>query len=238
MSWQLAVSLQDLRTEINARWPGRDKTSDGSVGDTRHRATKSDHNPDGGGIVRAIDIDRDGPRGVDIGTEIAAALKASQDGRIKYVIFRGRMFSSYPTGSYPAWTWRPYSGINAHMAHVHVSVRAGHVGGRGGPWGVGARPVTPPAPKPAPVRPAPVPEDDVMSKLPRVSAALKSNGYHARLVQHTLNLHGSFPGHPLRVDGDFGPTSDRALRDKQRDWGITPDGDCGPRSWAHLLGVA
>ena len=56
----LAPSLVQLRNEINRRWPNRDKTSDGWIGDPAHQATKSDHNPDSKGCVHALDIDKDG----------------------------------------------------------------------------------------------------------------------------------------------------------------------------------
>jgi hypothetical protein len=55
--------------------------------------------------------------------EIAEALRESEDSRVKYVIYNHRMFSSYPTSTVPAWTWRPYSGINAHLSHMHVSIQ-------------------------------------------------------------------------------------------------------------------
>lgn len=60
MSYYLAPSLAVLRAEINARWPGRDKASDGWIGDTAHQSTRSDHNPNSRGSVNAIDIDEDG----------------------------------------------------------------------------------------------------------------------------------------------------------------------------------
>ena len=59
-SWHLAPSLAQLRREINARWPNRDKSTDGSVGDLSHAARASDHNPNSRRSVNAIDIDEDG----------------------------------------------------------------------------------------------------------------------------------------------------------------------------------
>ena len=44
----------------------------------------------------------------------------SRDPRIKYLIFQGRIVSSLRQ----PWVWRPYTGANAHMQHLHVSVDA------------------------------------------------------------------------------------------------------------------
>ncbi|MGB4989147.1 MAG: hypothetical protein WBO10_07930, partial [Pyrinomonadaceae bacterium] len=64
MSWRIAESLKKLREQINAEWPGRDKASDGGIGDAAHASRSSDHNPwvkdsRGQGVVTAIDIDED-----------------------------------------------------------------------------------------------------------------------------------------------------------------------------------
>jgi hypothetical protein len=128
MSWYLVPSLVALRDQANAMWPNRDKSSDGSIGDAAHSSRTSDHNPDPvTGAVRAYDLDED-LDGTDdeSGAELmsfAEHLRSTRDPRIKYVIYEGRMFSSYPTSAYPAWTWRPYSGTsNPHTKHMHVSV--------------------------------------------------------------------------------------------------------------------
>jgi hypothetical protein len=54
---KLSKAAEQLRSEINTKYPKRDKRSDGWVGDTSHKRRKSDHNPDKNGWVRAIDID-------------------------------------------------------------------------------------------------------------------------------------------------------------------------------------
>lgn len=122
MSWRVAAALDVLLDEVNAAAPNRSTVSDGSIGDTAHSSRTSDHNPNSRGVVRARDFtdDKTGGHNAD---DFAEFLRRSQDPRIKYVIDEGRMFSSYPTSSYPAWTWRPYSGVNAHTKHTHVSVQ-------------------------------------------------------------------------------------------------------------------
>lgn len=122
----LAPSLVALRNEINERFPGRDRSSDGWIGDAAHAARPSDHNPGARGYVHALDIDED-IDGVDdeTGAELmwlAEHLRTKRDPRVKYVIYEGRIFSSYATAHRRAWEWGPYTGVNAHRRHLHVSI--------------------------------------------------------------------------------------------------------------------
>lgn len=121
MSWRMAASLETLRKQINARWPNRDKKSDGGVGDTAHSARKSDHNPNEAGVVCARDFDSDIAAGFD-GSDLAERLIASRDPRIKYIISEGRICSGL--GGPSPWVWRKYTGVNSHHHHMHISVRS------------------------------------------------------------------------------------------------------------------
>jgi len=117
----LCKAGQQLRLQVDDSYPDRDRTSDGWIGDTRHQARPSDHNPDEQGIVRAIDIDRDlsGKAKPDLMPDLADQLRLCakrSDKRISYIIFDGRIASSKN-----AWAWRPYSGINKHNHHCHIS---------------------------------------------------------------------------------------------------------------------
>jgi len=111
MSWYLAPSLAVLRAEINARWPGRDKASDGSIGDAAHSSTTSDHNPNSRGSVNAIDVDEDG---VDF-AEIFAAIKRHPSAR--YVIYERKLYHRLR-----GWRAEAYSGVNPHDHHFHLSI--------------------------------------------------------------------------------------------------------------------
>lgn len=133
MAWRLAQSLDTLRTQIDQAWPGREKTSDGTIGDTAHQGRVSDHNPDSLGVVRAFDVTDDPTAGADM-QAIAETLRLSQDPRIKYVIWNARMYSSYPTSTADPWTWRTYSGSNLHLRHMHVSVVADSRADDPDPW--------------------------------------------------------------------------------------------------------
>ena len=122
MKPKLARSAVQLREQIDDAFPGRDRTSDGWIGDTRHAARKSDHNPDAQGWVRAIDVDRDlngKSRKPDLMPDLVDQIRLaakSGDKRISYIIFDGKIASSKK-----AWAWRPYDGINKHNHHAHIS---------------------------------------------------------------------------------------------------------------------
>lgn len=116
MSWRIAESLKKLREQINAAYPNRDKSSDGSIGDARHSARRSDHNPNALGVVCAIDIDEDlSPSKTVAG--IIAQIQISRDPRVKYIIYEGRI-----TVPGDITRWKPYHGVNPHRHHAHISV--------------------------------------------------------------------------------------------------------------------
>lgn len=117
MAWRLARSLERLRAQVDALAPGRSKASDGTIGDASHAASKSDHNPDDNGVVKALDITHDPAGGCDCNA-IAEALVASRDGRIQYIIWNRQIINRETS----PWVWRPYTGNNGHTHHIHISV--------------------------------------------------------------------------------------------------------------------
>ena len=121
MSPKLCKAGRQLREQVDDSFPDRDRRSDGWIGDVRHSARVSDHNPDEQGIVRAIDIDRDlsGKSKPDLAPDLADQLRLAAkrgDKRISYIIFNGRIASSKKR-----WAWRPYNGVNSHKHHIHIS---------------------------------------------------------------------------------------------------------------------
>ena len=132
MTWRVARSLLTLRDQVDALYPGRDKSSDGTIGDEAHRARTSDHNPDEHGVVRAIDITHDPAHGCDC-RRLADALVASRDRRILYIIFAGQIVSS----AVQAWEWRPHSGA-PHDKHMHISVVPGDEADDPSHWQLGS----------------------------------------------------------------------------------------------------
>jgi hypothetical protein len=126
---KLCKAGQQLRLQVDDSFPDRDRTSDGWIGDTRHQARPSDHNPDAEGIVRAIDIDRDlsGKAKPDLMPDLADQIRhaAKSDKRVAYIIFEGKIASAKSL-----WHWRAYKGINPHRHHCHVSfTKAGDTDG-------------------------------------------------------------------------------------------------------------
>ena len=118
----LSKAGQQLREQFDDTFPDRDRTSDGWIGDARHAARPSDHNPLAPTeVVRAIDVDRDvsGKSKPDLMPDIADQIRLcakAGDKRIAYVIFAGRIASAKKN-----WAWRPYDGANQHNHHCHIS---------------------------------------------------------------------------------------------------------------------
>jgi len=120
MSWRLAESLKQLRSQINDAYPQRDRSSDGSIGDAKHSSRKSDHNPNSAGVVTAIDIDEDLSPAIKSIQKIVDAICASRDKRVKYIIYEGRITVK---GS-DLQAWKKYTGSNSHSHHAHISASA------------------------------------------------------------------------------------------------------------------
>lgn len=129
INWKMAPALEQLRAQINEKWPRRSKVSDGGVGDLRHQHHHSDHNPEDltpsvkndPEIVLARDFTND-PLNGPSARKLAEALILSGDKRIAYVI-SNRQICSGPSGKQPG-VWRKYTGTNPHEHHMHLSITA------------------------------------------------------------------------------------------------------------------
>ena len=127
---KLSNAAEQLRSEINTKYPNRDTRSDGWLGDTAHQKRKSDHNPDKNGWVRAVDIDSDLVKGSSKESWLLAeqiktiALKG--DKRVSYIIHQHRIASPRQK-----WAWRVYKGSNPHVSHLHISfTKSGDLNGK------------------------------------------------------------------------------------------------------------
>ena len=132
--FRVVVSLRVLGQQLTAADPTRYPV-DGTVASLPHdqQNPKSDHRPDSRGWVRAIDWG--GPD--DLRAAQCEALRQSRDERIKYVINKDRMFSSYAAHGYEPFTWRPYSGT-PHDHHSHLSTVSTGREQIPDPWHIGA----------------------------------------------------------------------------------------------------
>lgn len=103
-----APACKAALAQATARWPKRDKSSDGIMGDAAHQARVSDHNQG-----NAWDLTEDKAHGVDCGKIILDVIK---DPRTRYAIHDRRIWER-STGK-----WRAYTGSNPHTGHMHVSI--------------------------------------------------------------------------------------------------------------------
>jgi hypothetical protein len=128
MSYRLAASLARLRDECNERWPDRDKSSDGWIGDYLHATRDSDHNPwvidsSGVGVVRALDVDAGEGDNREIGLWIAEHVRGLGASGFAALQHGGYVVSAYRIASATSgWRWRTYTGSNPHTTHTHISV--------------------------------------------------------------------------------------------------------------------
>lgn len=215
MSWRLAKSLEELRAEINSKWPNRDKSSDGSVGDLSHQARKSDHNPNSAGVVRAIDVDADGIRAAWLAEHVRQRGSAGDDRLTPggYVIFNRRIASDVAD-----WTWRTYTGSNPHQAHVHISCTTSASNyDDSGDWGVR----TGQAPK-LEKKKLGLPKFKRGSRILEVKSP-RMSGSDVRYIQRRI---GAEP------DGFYGPDTRDFVAVWQRAKGLEPTGKVDRKTWA------
>jgi hypothetical protein len=120
MKPKLCAAGVQLRDQVDTWYPDRRTTSDGWIGDARHSASKSDHNPDerSGFVVRAVDIDSRLDSSEQLSIYLADQIRvcAKTDKRISYIIHNGFIASRIM-----GFKWRRYRGINPHKKHIHIS---------------------------------------------------------------------------------------------------------------------
>jgi hypothetical protein len=119
MNPKLCAAGVQLRDQVDAWFPDRCvKSPEGWLGDSRHSARKSDHNPDQFGWVRGLDLNSRLESSDSLAPYLADQIRiaAKSDPRISYVIYNGRICSKILN-----WKWRKYKGINPHKRHIHIS---------------------------------------------------------------------------------------------------------------------
>lgn len=214
MSYRLAKSLVVYRDECNARWPDRDKSSDGWIGDAAHASRTSDHNPwvkdpSGVGVVRAYDLDAGEGTDTTIGLWLAEHIRQLGATGFKPLGKNSYVISAYRIASATSrWQWKRYTGPNAHIKHTHVSVgtaQSDYDCTYG--WGIATALVSLPPPVDVLRR------GDKSDRVRALQATL--NRYYPRLT-------------PLVVDGDFGPATEERVKYFQGKSQLVSDGVVGP----------
>ena len=211
MAWHLAPALEQLRAEVNKKWPNRSKASDGTIGDASHSARTSDHNPNSRGSVNAMDIT---VAGIDKGTLIAVAKKHPS---VRYIISDRRIMNR-DIGNFRS---RPYSGSNPHTKHVHISLyQSATAENRTQSWGLAdAKPVSGVGGSSSPTYSA------ISGAIPL--AKLYSKGEPVKRIQKAVGV---------KADGYYGPDTRDAVKSFQKKHGLDADGIVGPDTWAAING--
>src|ERR1044072_1858101 len=232
-----ARSLLVLLDEVNRQHPGRDKRSDGWLGDPRHassgspEAGGSKHNPNRRGVVDARDFDSSA---LDVARFVAAVIRHPST---RNVIYNRKIRSKgYSGGLAVAYA---YHGPSPHTEHVHVDIEM--TPGQENddrPWGYYRGPAQPVVVVPVSTRtestgvktPAKAPPGGMtrMPTLRRTNTVMAAT----RILQRALLRLGYKPG---PVDGRFGPGTVRADRAFQDRAGLGADGVVGPRTWCALV---
>lgn len=134
-SWVLVPCLEQLRTELNAIAPNRDKSSDGTIGDAAHQSRTSDHNADEVGAVPIYDADsKNEVHAIDLDVDLREANLTMEmviqhilsrcrldndhpdnEPRLRYIIYNRRIWEA------PEWRQQTYTGDNPHDKHAHFS---------------------------------------------------------------------------------------------------------------------
>ena len=246
MAWRVARSLLTLRDQIDAAFPNRNRASDGTIGDTNHQNTTSDHNPwYGPGIVTALDITHDPANGMDI-DKFTDQLAASRDPRIKYLIANALILDSRP--QYNPWKWMPYNGSNPHRSHVHISVMDSPICDDPSPWNIpmlGGANTPPSRPPNYPTFPLPRTEYFGLITGPREShggapvsqGGIPNEPYFVKLIQQRMQQWGYAPTYPGWADGIYEQETANAVAAWQRAKvpGTTRFGEVWWDDWALLF---
>lgn len=132
MAWVLTAGLQNLRSQVNERFPARDKSSDGTIGDAAHQAETSGHNPDdtpgssaewdsdsdNTAEVRAWDMDSDLRESGATAQMVVDHIRSLPNvaSVLRYIIYNRKIYRS-TAGFAPV----AYTGASAHTEHIHFS---------------------------------------------------------------------------------------------------------------------
>lgn len=207
--WFVDPGLAVLVRQLRAAYPG---ITIGTIGDASHSSRTSDHNPDPDGSVDAID-----PMvGTSLGFTASAADKVvhalvdSRDQRIAYLIWHRQIWKA-STG------WRDYTREDPHTGHFHLSVNDLHHTDHTA-WDIG--------------RKRTVEYVTFETKLPLLSQGdsdpvTPDGTLYITRMQWMLNV---------ADDGDYGPATAKALKDRL-DFAGYNGKTVGEREWRKLYAL-
>ena len=230
MRWYLNRFLTTFRAAVDKKFPRRSKRSDGTIGDRRHAASVSEHNPDGDGSVDAWDVDVNLLGSSDeTGTAAEQARmwelieEFEKQPQAQLWIFRGLIANR----DVDNWRRRLYRGVNRHNKHAHLQSRDSREDTPyGGDLVVDAINAPEPRVSPGGKAPAwPFGPGDYYRRLARPEYRAGVRAAQAQLKKR---------GWKITVDGLFGPEMERVITAFQREKGLTADGKLGPRTWRAL----
>lgn len=214
MSWHIAPALKQMLAEVNKKWPGRSKASDGGIGNAAHSARSSDHNPNGRGSVNAYDVTI---KGINEQTLIAQAKKHPS---VRYIIFNRRIMNR-DIGNFAP---RHYSGANPHDKHVHISLyQSASAERRTRSWGLAKAKAVAGGGSGGSSSPT---YKTITGSTPLVKIYHK--GEPVKRIQKAVGV--------KTVDGYFGPSTKNAVQVFQRAHGLAADGIVGDKTWAKING--
>lgn len=226
-----AKALLVLLDEVNREHPGRDKRSDGWIGDPAHFATGrpeaggSKHNPNAHGAVDARDVDSSA---LDMARFVAAVIKHPST---RNVIYNRKIRSKGYSGGLSV----PYAyhGPSPHTEHAHVDIEmTTRQENDTRAWGYhrGASPKPPVVAIPVSSKTGAATPKGGMTRMPVLRRGTSSSAA-TRTLQRALTRLGFKPG---AVDGDFGQNTTTAVRAFQAKYTLGADGVAGPKTWCAL----
>ena len=225
MTWRLAKSIDRLKDEIEAAYPG---TTVWTIGDEDHQSSWSDHNPNECcDVVCAADVK--GNAGLDLPAFVRHLITKPHP-NLRYVIFNRKIYQRKND-----FAPEDYNGRNAHADHVHVSAGNGPDGRSTTNYDNGStswRIASIDDSAPPPAKPSkPSTGNKLGDKMPTIQRGNK--GSRVRMLQGLLIAWG----YNLSVDGVFGPKTDAAVRSFQSKYAKPVDGIVGKLTWNALLGL-
>jgi hypothetical protein len=213
-AWYLNTFLTSWRAAVNKQFPKRTKLSDGTIGDTAHQQTSSQHNPDADGSVDAWDCDLNllgssNPLGspAEVADMHKLIAEFQRQPQAQLWIFQRHIANR----DIDNWKVRPYSGPSPHDHHCHFQSKSTKE----------KQPYT--------------------GNLDKVFTAVNAKPAAANLGSRVLKkgMTGADVAYLQRWlglddDGVFGPATEAKVKAYQKMRGVTADGIVGPATWRQM----